>query len=189
MRTSNSIEQQEERKKARNNGSEPRFSPQLTQPVTQKRGRGDASRIAAWRWQKGVSANPGGVPKHDISKEICQAIFSNTTDLIYKAGCKMLAKGNAYAFQGYSDRAFGKLRETHQLDVGQFGERSMTEEELENHLKELKDQSGMTALEEENAELKNELGELKQRFAELERRIGVTNPPAVRPAPAAVKPM
>jgi len=87
MKTADSIEQQEARKQARDNraksdrketmdnGSDPRFSPQLTQPVTPKRGRGDASRIAAWRWQKGKSANPGGVPKHDISKEICQAIF------------------------------------------------------------------------------------------------------------------
>jgi hypothetical protein len=53
--------------------------PELKQSVTQKHKRGDASytaRIAPLRFKPGQSGNPGGVPKHDVSKEIAQAHFS-----------------------------------------------------------------------------------------------------------------
>ena len=122
MKTAESIEAQEERKQARDNGDKAENSPVFTQPITPKKQRGDASRIAAWRWQKGKSANPGGVPKHDIAKEIAQAIFLNNPEMIYKAYSKMLRKGNAYAFQVLSDRAFGKLKETIQAEISPYRE-------------------------------------------------------------------
>jgi hypothetical protein len=100
----------------------------------------DASRIAAWRWEKGKSANPGGVPKHDIAKEIAQAIFLNNPEMIYKAYTKMLRRGNAYCFQVLSDRAFGKLKETISAEVSPF--REYTDEQLKKRLHELEQQLG-----------------------------------------------
>ena len=95
MKTAETIQAQEERKNARDDG---RSSREFTPPVTPKLKQRDASRIAAWRWQPGKSANPGGVPKHDIAKEVAQAIFLNNPEMIYKAFCKILKRGNAYAF-------------------------------------------------------------------------------------------
>lgn len=61
---------------------------------------------------KGQSGNPGGKPKHDIAREIAQAIFENDADAIYAAYAKAMRSGNAYAFTVLADRAFGKLKET-----------------------------------------------------------------------------
>jgi len=141
MKTARSIEEQEERKSA---SADAQTSPELTQPVTQKKRRGDASRIAAWRWQPGKSANPGGVPKHDIAKEIAQAIFLNNPEMIYKAYTKMLRKGNAYAFQVLSDRAFGKLKERHELEVGPY--REMSDDELRERIAQLERELGISSL-------------------------------------------
>jgi hypothetical protein len=140
MKTARSIEEQEERKAARDNGKEGEISPELRQPMTQKKRRGDASRIAAWRFQPGKSGNPGGVPKHDIAKEIAQAIFANNADMIYAAYTKMLRKGNAYAYQVLSDRAFGKLKETIHAEVSPY--REYTDEELQKRLHELEQKLG-----------------------------------------------
>ena len=114
MKTAETIEAQEERKNA---GDDGRSSREFTPPVKPKLKQRDASRIAAWRWQPGKSANPGGVPKHDIAKEVAQAIFLNNPEMIYKAFCKILRRGNAYAFQVLADRAFGKLKETHRSNI------------------------------------------------------------------------
>ena len=140
MRTAQSIEEQEERKQARDNGDEAQISPELTQPMTQKKRRGDASRIAAWRWQPGKSANPGGVPKHDVAKEIAKAIFENNPDLVYKAFAKAIAKGNAYCYQVLADRAYGKLKEAIQAEVSPYHE--YTDEELQKRLHELEQKLG-----------------------------------------------
>jgi hypothetical protein len=147
MKTAWSIEEQEERKAARDNGDEAQISPELTQPVTQKKQRGDASRIAAWRWQPGKSANPGGKPKHDIAKEIAQAIFLNNADMIYAAYVKMLRKGNAYCFQVLSDRAFGKLKESISHEISPF--RDMSDDQIRHRIEELEKQLGMPASEPE----------------------------------------
>lgn len=66
-------------------------------------------------WKPGQSGNPGGRPKNDVAQEIAQAIFTKNPELIYQAFSKMLGKGNAYAFQVLSDRAFGKLKETKEV--------------------------------------------------------------------------
>jgi hypothetical protein len=97
----------------------------------------DASRIAAWKWQPGKSANPGGVPKHDIAKEVAQAIFLNNPEMIYRAFCKILRRGNAYAFQVLADRAFGKLKETHAIEHNPY--RHLSDEQLNAKIKELEE--------------------------------------------------
>jgi hypothetical protein len=66
-------------------------------------------------WQPGKSGNPGGKPKHDIAKEIAQAVFSENREAIYKAMSKALLKGNAYVFKEIAERGFGKLTETKQI--------------------------------------------------------------------------
>jgi len=105
----------------------------------------DASRIAAWRWQPGKSANPGGVPKHDIAKEVAQAIFLNNPEMIYKAFCKILRRGNAYAFQVLADRAFGKLKETHAIEHSPY--KGVSDEDLEARIVELKRKLGWPGFE------------------------------------------
>jgi hypothetical protein len=143
MKTSDSIEQQEDRKAAGDNLNSPRFSPENTQPVTQKRKRGDASRIAAWRWQPGKSANPGGRPKHDLAKEIAEAVFLNNPEMIYRAYCKMLRKGSAYAFQVLADRAFGRLRESIQHEVRPYADQ--TDEQIRERIRELERELGIAS--------------------------------------------
>ena len=99
MKTARGIEEQEERKKARDNGQ---TSPELTQSVTRKSRRGDASRIAAWRWQPGKSANPGGVPKRDVAKEIAEAIFPN---LAQRLGGSELAEQHGHKLSPTAEAA------------------------------------------------------------------------------------
>jgi hypothetical protein len=47
----------------------------------------------------------------------------------------MLRKGNAYAYQVLSDRAFGKLKETHALEHSVYKDQS--DEDLEKKIKEI----------------------------------------------------
>jgi hypothetical protein len=128
MKTADSIEQQEERRAARENGDGEQASRENTPPVRPKLKQRDASRIAAWRWQPGKSANPGGRPKHDLAAEIARAIFENNAPMIYEAYRKMLRKGNAYAYQVLSERAYGKLKESIQHEISPY--REMSDEEL-----------------------------------------------------------
>jgi hypothetical protein len=143
MKTADSIEQQEERKAARDDGSNAHSLRDNTHPVTQKKDRyaGYADRIAPWRWQPGKSANPGGRPKHDYAADVARAIFENNPQLVYKAFLKAIAKGNAYAFQVLADRGYGKLKETIHAEVSPY--RDMTEEELRDRIARLQEQLGI----------------------------------------------
>ena len=83
--------------------------------ATQKKRGGHPNAIAALKpycWKPGQSGNPGGKPKHDIAKEIAQAIFENDSEQIYQAFAKALRQGNAYSFDVLANRAFGKMKET-----------------------------------------------------------------------------
>lgn len=105
MKTANSIE---ELKAAAGQSSVGSDQPKRKQ-------RGDATRIAPWKWQKGQSGNPGGRPKDDVAKQIAQAVFEQNPEAIYAAMSKALTKGNAYVFKELAERAFGKLKETHEV--------------------------------------------------------------------------
>ena len=96
MKTADSIEQQPERKAARDNGDEGVSRRENTPPSRVKMKKLEASRIAPWRWQPGHCPNPGGRPKHDLAAEIAKACFENNADALYKAFSKALLKGNAY---------------------------------------------------------------------------------------------
>jgi hypothetical protein len=62
-------------------------------------------------WTPETAPRNGGRPKKDMASEITRQVFEKNPELIYNACVTQLAKGGAFAFQVYSDRAFGKLKE------------------------------------------------------------------------------
>ena len=59
---------------------------------------------------------------------------------------KALLRGNAYAFKELGDRAFGKLKETHQVDVSPY--KDVPAEDLTKEIKRLEVQLGYAKPEE-----------------------------------------
>ena len=53
----------------------------------------------------------------------------------------MLKKGSPYAFQVLSDRAYGKLKETHQIEHSPY--RDVSDERIEKGIKELQEKLGL----------------------------------------------
>ena len=79
--------------------SEP--SDSLALQYVQNSGETVAGRIENLKpWPKGVSGNPGGRPKRDLSSEIAQAVFENNPEAIYRAMTRALCKGDARVFKG-----------------------------------------------------------------------------------------
>jgi hypothetical protein len=76
------------------------------------------------QWKPGQSGNPLGRTKDDVARKIARAIFENNEEQIYQQFGKALLKGNAYAFQVLADRAYGKLKETHSVEVTKYTEAS-----------------------------------------------------------------
>jgi hypothetical protein len=66
-------------------------------------------------YRKGQSGNPGGKPKVDFARIIARAILEQNDEAAYKALGAALLKGNAYVFKELADRAYGKVKETHEL--------------------------------------------------------------------------
>ena len=76
MKTSDSIEQQPERKAARGDQDRGDSSRAPTPPVREKLKHRDATRIAAWKWKAGQSGNPTGkAGRRDLAAEIARAAF------------------------------------------------------------------------------------------------------------------
>lgn len=140
-KTADSIEAQEERKQARDNGSH--ASTQAS--VRQKLPKYDASRIKAWQYKPGQSGNPGGKPKIDLAAEIARACFENNREAVYKALSKALLKGNGYVFKELADRGYGKLKEVHQVDAP-F--RNVPAEEIEKRMQQIVESMGYVKREE-----------------------------------------
>jgi len=72
-------------------------------------------------WPKGVSGNPKGRPKCDISAELARAVFENNAEAIYRAMARRLIKGDVRAFKILAERAYGKVKEQVQLELGVLG--------------------------------------------------------------------
>jgi hypothetical protein len=68
-------------------------------------------------WPRGVSGNPAGRPKNDISVEIAQAVFANNPEAIYDGMRRRLAKGDARVFKVLAERAYGKVKEQAEGDI------------------------------------------------------------------------
>jgi hypothetical protein len=84
---------------------------------TQNSGETMAGRIENLKpWPKGVSGNPAGRPKCDISSEIARAVFENNPEAIYQGMVRMLKKGDARVFKVLADRAYGKVKQNVELD-------------------------------------------------------------------------
>jgi len=65
-------------------------------------------------------------------------LFENDGEAIYAAFQKVLRKGSSYAFQVLSDRAFGKLKETHALEHSVYKHQSVADLEAKIKLKSLR---------------------------------------------------
>ena len=104
-------------------------------------------------WPKGVSGNPAGRPKSDISSEIARAIFENNAEAIYHGMARRLAKGDARLFTVLAERAYGRVKEPVEVDFSQSilerlqdGRRrvleGMSEGELSDRIQQLQRQLG-----------------------------------------------
>jgi hypothetical protein len=154
MKTAATIEAQTERKKDEKDSlSDGDLCPQNSAPVRATRDRRkEAERIRPWQFKPGQSGNPGGRPKHDVASEIAQALFMDNPDLIYEAFLKVLKKGSPYGFQVLADRAFGKLKEIHQIDHSPYKDAS--DEDIEARILELKRKLGWPEPESKTVERK-----------------------------------
>lgn len=104
MKTAQTIEAQSDEK------ASPHGKPKNTRPKSKL-----TPEMEIRKWKPGQSGNPSGRPKNDIAQQIAAAIFSQNPELIYQAFSQALKKGNAYAFQVLSERAYGKLKETKEV--------------------------------------------------------------------------
>jgi hypothetical protein len=67
---------------------------------------------------KGVSGNPGGKPRVDVSAIIARAILEENSEAVYQALAKALCRGNAYVYKELSDRAYGKVNTPVTVEAG-----------------------------------------------------------------------
>jgi hypothetical protein len=135
-KTAESIERQESRKVDEKRSKSHRSSPENSQPVSQGR-RNPAAHLAPYRFQPGVSGNPGGRPKVDVASELARAVIEENFEAIKAAFSKVLRKGSPYAFQVLSDRAYGKLKETHAIEHNPY--KHLSDEQLNERIKELEE--------------------------------------------------
>jgi hypothetical protein len=143
VKTSESIEQAEERKKQ---SKEP--TP-LTPADIHRYGRGKHPNshtprgyfkhgpdrnpnIRVTQWKPGQSGNPSGriSDKRDVAKQIARAVFENNQEALYNAFADAALKGNAYCFQQLADRAYGKVKERVEVEYEVSEYREMSEQAL-----------------------------------------------------------
>lgn len=139
VKTAGSITKQEERKHPRDNGNEGFVSPATTLLSGKKSARGDASRIAQWRWKPGQSGNGTGA-RHDLASQVARAVFENNAEALYRAFSKAALRGNAYAFKGLADRVFWKLKERVEHEVHPYHD--LTDEQIVERIRDLKKRLG-----------------------------------------------
>jgi hypothetical protein len=140
MKTAESIERQESRKEDEKSSD---FNANNNVPVSVDRAETRRRQNAAIRpycFQPGQSGNPGGRPKHDLASEIARALFENDAKAIYAAFQKVLRKGSPYAFAVLSDRAYGRLKETHAIEHSPY--KDVSTENIEKRVQELEEQLG-----------------------------------------------
>jgi hypothetical protein len=112
-------------------------------PYTENSGGTVAGRIQNLKpWPKGVSGNPAGRPKNDISAEIARAVFERNPEAIYRAMVRALCKGNARVFQVLADRAYGKVKERIELSASYREPEHLSEGEIDERIRQLEESLG-----------------------------------------------
>ena len=111
-------------------------------PATRQRAggdskRGNAARIARWRWKQGQSGNPSGKRRNDLSREIARAVFENNPDAIYRAMTRAILQGSAYAFKEVADRGYGKVQNSIEVTGQDGGLADLSNEELDRRINQL----------------------------------------------------
>ena len=146
MKTAQSIEKAEERKKQlaalqRPDGSYPNGKNPASH--TPRGFTNHAKHVNPALWKPGQSGNPSGriSDKKDIAKQIARAVFENNQEELYKAFASAALKGNAYAFSQLADRAYGKLKERVEYDVTEY--REVSEKAIIERIAELENQLGI----------------------------------------------
>lgn len=66
-------------------------------------------------FSKGVSGNPGGLPGTDVAARIARRIFELNEEQIYQAQANELLRGGVYNSSVLGDRAYGKIKDKHEL--------------------------------------------------------------------------
>jgi hypothetical protein len=146
MKTAQSIETSEERKKQAQPKVEPKVDGRGHHPNSHtKVGKryNPAEHLNPTKWKPGQSGNPSGMIKNDVARQIAKAVFENNREKLYKAYAKAALKGNAYAFQQLADRAYGKLKERVEYEVSEY--REVSEKALIERISDLERELGLTA--------------------------------------------
>lgn len=96
----------------------------------QRRVVGNPDKTIPYRWKKGESGNPGGLPKVDRAAALCREIWEGEPEEIRKGILSQLRKGNPKMVLVTADRAFGRLPQA--LDVDLYASlHALTDEQLE----------------------------------------------------------
>jgi hypothetical protein len=101
-------------------------------------------KIRPTQWKPGQSGNPSGriSDKKDIAKQIARAVFERNQEALYNAFADAALKGNAYCFQQLADRAYGKIRERVEYEFTELHD--VPTSTLEQQLADLEQKLGYT---------------------------------------------
>lgn len=142
MKTSHTIEAIAAKKEAEKEANSPRLSSTTSGPGRDECRRKSTANLKPW--PKGVSGNPTGKngwsERNDLAAEIARAVFEQDGQAIFEAFRKVLRKGSPYAYQVLSDRAYGRLKETHAIEHSPYKDAS--DADIEQRIEELKRKLG-----------------------------------------------
>lgn len=96
------------------------------------------SRANLRMYEKGVSGNPGGLPGTDMAAKIARAALETCGAEIAFGMAKQMRNGNAYAFSVMADRAYGKVKQGHEISGPDGAPIAMTVKIVKPTLKDLK---------------------------------------------------
>jgi hypothetical protein len=93
-------------------------------------------------WPKGVSGNPGGEPGYDVAASISRQVMQLNKEKIYEGMAKEVMAGKPYAFDVLANRAYGKVKETVDVNVsGRLELATAIEDRRKKKLEQLNDSS------------------------------------------------